>query len=668
MLNSSFGATGRQRSALALRLLSAGVGVVLVSTAANAQQYDPFGRDVSGSSQGQSTSTTQQGSESQHTQASPYPVPAERAGPTQIQDTGSAISDPSSRNNGTVDGISDVGTSTTTNGTVANRARAAQPATVTPPALNEFETFVQKRLGRPLPRFGASLIVPSSRTYSVPTTTTVPPDYKLAPGDELFVGLSGSIEGGVRLQIDSNGRVFVPRVGSVNLAGVSFGDVKSVITRAVGQRYRGFDVAVAVSRLRGIRVFVTGFANNPGSYTVDSLSTLVNAVFAAGGPSAGGSFRNTRLIRNGSVVSNFDLYAFLRDGSRVHDAVLQNGDVLDIAPLGDQVALTGSVNQEGIYEVRPGETLNDILRFAGGSTALADPDRLVLYTLANADSVGGVEVARSAFAAQPVAGGDIVQILSKGTLASPLGHQTVVVRIEGEVNHPGNYIVAPGTSFASVVALAGGTTPRSFLYGTVLERVSVRRQQRESYDEALRQLELTLAGAPLTTSSAIAADQATQQAAAGRALLDRLRQAQPDGRVVLPIEPDGSGLPSSLALENNDAIVIPPRPVTVGVFGSVYRPASFLIDGERALRVRDYLRLAGGTLRLADTRDIFVVHVNGSVIPKRAGALNARVLPGDVVFVPARTQNGSFLARLAQVSGIVLNGAIGAATALALTR
>jgi protein involved in polysaccharide export with SLBB domain len=502
----------------------------------------------------------------------------------------------------------------------------------------------------------------------VPTTTTVPAGYKLGPGDEIFIGLSGSIEGSVSRQIDSNGRVFLPRVGQINLAGVSYGDLKDVIERAVGVRYRGFNVSVAVTRLRGIRVFVTGFANNPGSYTVDSLSTLVNAIFAAGGPSAGGSFRSVRLIRSGETISDFDLYGFLRNGDRSRDAVLQNGDVLYIAPLGEQVALTGSVNQEGIYEARPGESLDDLLRYAGGATALADPDRLILYKLSNANTVGGVQVARESYAAQPIVGGDIVQLLAKGTLATPLERQTVVVRIEGEVNRPGNYVVQPGTSLDQVLQLAGGTTPRAYIYGTNLQRVSVRRQQRESYEEALRQLEVTLAGAPLTSDTTLSVEQAAAQAAAGRTLLERLRQQQPDGRIVLPIQPDGSGLPSSLALENNDAIIVPPRSSTVGVFGAVYRPASFLIEGQRPQRVRDYLAQAGGTLRLADTRDIFVVHANGAVVSKRSGALSQYVLPGDIVFVPTKTQNVSLLARIGQISSILFQGALSAATVVAVTR
>jgi len=652
---------GGRRPLMLRAMLLCGLAATAVTGSSHAQVYDPLGRNVPWGSP-LAPGADQQNGQPQQSQVSPYPLPAERVGPTQIDSGGQSASDVDDSVQGNAT------TTARTNGTNATRQRTVVGQSTPLPPLNEFERFVQERLGRSLPRFGADLLVPASRSYSVPTTTSVPPTYVLAPGDEIFIGLSGSIEGSVSRQIDSNGRVFLPRVGQINLAGVAFSDLKSVIERAVGIRYRGFNVAVAVTRLRGIRVFVTGFANNPGSYTVDSLSTLVNAIFAAGGPSAGGSFRSARLIRNGETVSDFDLYDFLRDGNRLRDAVLQNGDVLYIAPLGRQVALTGSVNQEAIYEARAGETLDDLLRYAGGTTALADPDRVILYTLANANTVGGVQVARGSFAAQPVSGGDIVQILSKGTLATPLERQTVVVRIEGEVNTPGNYVVQPGSSFDQVVALAGGLTARAYAFGTNFQRVSVRRQQRESYEEALRQLEVALAGAPLTADTTLSAEQAAQQLAAARALLERLRQQQPDGRIVLPIQPDSSGLPGTLALENNDTIVVPPRPSTIGVFGAVYRPASFLIDGQPTMRVRDYLDQAGGTLRLADAKQIFVVRANGAVISSRKGALKQRVLPGDIVFVPTKTQNVSFLSRLAQISTILFQGALSAATVVAVTR
>ena len=148
-------------------------------------------------------------------------------------------------------------------------------------------------------------------------------------------------------------------------------------------------------------------------------------------------------------------------------------------------------------------------------------------------------------------------------------------------------------------------------------------------------------------------------------MVDRLRAAQPDGRVVLETAPDSTALPLDTVMENNDRLYIPPTPTTVGVFGAVFRPGSFQVN--RTRRIRDYLELAGGSQRVADNRDIFVVRANGSVLTKKHGALSSAALPGDVVFVPVKTQGSTFWARVRDISGILLGAGITAAAVVGLT-
>lgn len=538
-----------------------------------------------------------------------------------------------------------------------------------PPAKpNEFEQFVETALGEPLPRFGLNLLLPGDRDYAQPATATVPPGYVLNVGDVIAISMAGSIEGSVEREIDTNGRIFLPRVGTVNLTGVRFGDLKEVLTRAINTRFRGFTVDVSVRQLRGIRVYVTGFANNPGAFSVNSLSTMVNAVLAAGGPSAGGSFRSVKLYRNNQLISDFDLYQLVRGGSRANDVVLQNEDVLYIPPLGEQVAVAGSVNAPAIYEAKPGETLQDIVRYAGGPSDLADKSRLMLYRLSDANAVGVQQVPQQVAASAPARGGDIVQVLSEGTLQRPTATQSVLVRIEGEVATPGSYYLPANTRLDDVLAKAGGLTDRAFVYGTRFERVSVRRQQTEAYRDAIRQLEISLSAAPLTADQSIAAGERVAQQQAAREVLERLRAAEPDGRVVLDLPPSATALPANFVLENNDRIVIPARPTTVGVFGAVYRPASFALDGAKPMKVSTYLQRAGGPLRAADKGAIFVVHANGEVLSKKTGALNAYVQPGDVIFVPVKTQSGSLWAKIREITTVVFQLGLGAATIAAINR
>jgi protein involved in polysaccharide export with SLBB domain len=236
------------------------------------------------------------------------------------------------------------------------------------------------------------------------------------------------------------------------------------------------------------------------------------------------------------------------------------------------------------------------------------------------------------------------------------------------VNRPGNYYVTPNTPLATVIEMAGGFTSRAYVYGTKFFRNSVRAQQRESFREAVDQMETVLTTAPLSQDrSAIDASERQAQLAAGRAFIQRLRATEPDGRLVLDLTPYATSLPGNLLLENNDRIIVPPRVDTVGVFGAVYRPASFLINrGGKPRRVRDYVEQAGGPIRAADKANVFVVRANGEVLTKRRGALSAHVLPGDVIFVPIKTRSYSLLAKLRDITQILFQLGLSAAAVAAI--
>ncbi|MFM7402723.1 MAG: SLBB domain-containing protein [Erythrobacter sp.] len=539
------------------------------------------------------------------------------------------------------------------------------PRSLKPPEPGEFELYVERVLGRKLEIFGSDLILPENRDFAVPATATVPPDYRINVGDTIDISLSGSVEGSVQRTVDNNGEIYLPSVGMIRVAGVRNSDLKEFFMRAIGTQYRNFRVGVRVKELRGIRVFVTGFANNPGAFSLSSLSSLANAVFQAGGPSAGGSMRSVKLIRDGREVGEFDLYELLVGGSRLKDFVLENEDVLLIPPVGRQVAVFGSVNKEAIFELRPNETLADLIKLAGGVSNLGDPSRVLLYRATPDSAPGPQQLSMLEAQTTRAAEGDILQVLAQGSLRQPLERQSIIVRIEGEVTKPGNYFVGPDTPMAEVIAMAGGLTGRAFPFGTQLIRNSVRAQQRESFEYAIDQIELTLATSPLTVDSSVTQGQQDLQITAVRNFLSNLRKAEPDGRLVLDIAPGDTAPPGSLVLENNDRIYIPPQPSSVGVFGAVYRPGSFML-GEKSRLIRDYIALSGGTIDAAARSDIFVVRANGEVLIRDKGALSEPALPGDVIFVPVKTRSTDVLARVAQISTVLFQLGLAAATVFAI--
>ncbi|MGH8745904.1 MAG: polysaccharide biosynthesis/export family protein, partial [Burkholderiales bacterium] len=215
---------------------------------------------------------------------------------------------------------------------------AAQPAQLTQPALpattplspdhNEFQDFIFASTGQRLPLFGYNLFQGSPSTFAPVQNVPVTPDYVIGPGDELLIRAWGQIDIDYRAVVDRNGMINLPRVGSIAVAGIAYKDITRFVKTAVSRNFRNFDLLVTMGQLRSIQVFVVGYAKSPGAYTVSSLSTLVNAVFAAGGPSSAGSMRNIQLKRDGKVVTDLDLYDLLLAGDTSRDAKLLPGDVI----------------------------------------------------------------------------------------------------------------------------------------------------------------------------------------------------------------------------------------------------------------------------------------------------------------------------------------------------
>lgn len=536
------------------------------------------------------------------------------------------------------------------------QADSTKLKTPTPPS--EFESFVSDVVGKPLRRFGSELLIPAARDFAAPATVAIPLDYRLNPGDELRLDLSGSVQASnLRLTVDREGRIFVPRVGAVMAGGVRYGDLHDLISRQVARQFRGFELEVTVARLHGITVYVTGFAQTPGSYSVGSLATLVNAVLEAGGPSAGGSFRSIQLRRGGKLVSDFDLYDLLLKGDKSGDVALQNGDVIYIAPAGEQVAVIGSVNQEAIFEVGPNETVYDAVVYAGGINTVADSTRLMVLDSLSEDDTAWQQIGALDAQSRKARRGEVIRVLSRVGIARPLQQQSVLVTIGGEVARPGRYYFQPGTRMADLIAKAGGLTPEAFPYASVITRESVKQQQRESFRRAVEDVEFLLTAQPATSANRAELVQGTNLDLV-RSVVDQLREREPNGRLVFDLPVTAMALPDDLILENNDTVYVPPRPVTVGVFGAVPSPASFAYQPGRT--VRDYLQSAGGVQKLGDRGELFVVRANGTVVSK--GALGQKALPGDLVYVPIAVGRGEFWARLRDITSVLFSGVAAAAS------
>jgi len=219
----------------------------------------------------------------------------------------------------------------------------------------------------------------SPQAYSADSTVPAPADYLLGVGDEVRLQVWGAMDFNTSLTIDRNGQVNIPKVGVVTLAGVAVRDLETTLRAQLGKVFTNFQASATLGRLRGIQVYVVGQARQPGTFQMSSLSTLVNALFASGGPNANGSMRNIELKRGGKIISTIDLYDFIARGDKSRDLPLMSGDVIVIPPVGSRVAVTGAFDQAAIFELKSGATsISDILSLGGGVPTLATTQKALL--------------------------------------------------------------------------------------------------------------------------------------------------------------------------------------------------------------------------------------------------------------------------------------------------
>lgn len=340
---------------------------------------------------------------------------------------------------------SDLGNATTT----PNPNRNLQPTTVPAPPeqLTEFQKFVAGTTGEVLPIFGASLFRNVPSTFAPVEQIPVTPDYIIGPDDELRIRIWGQVNFNANVRVDRSGSVYLPEVGAVHVAGLPFSALDQHLRTEIGRVYRNFDLTVDAGQLRSIQIFVVGQARRPGSYTVSSLSSLVNALFSSGGPSTQGSLRHILLKRQGKTITDFDLYDLLVNGDKSKDAQLLPGDVIFIPPTGPQVALTGSVRHPAIYELHDdGTTLQQLLADAGGASTTASDSRISIERTLNHQSREAMEVAFDmAGLGTTLRDGDVLRVLS----IVPRYKKTVTLR--GNTANPGHFAWHEGMKLSDLI-------------------------------------------------------------------------------------------------------------------------------------------------------------------------------------------------------------------------
>ena len=323
-------------------------------------------------------------------------------------------------------------------------------------------------------RFGMEVFENGTRDLqSIPMDLPVGPDYVLGTGDGVSINLWGGVARRFYQVVDHEGRLNLPESGPVMVAGKSLAEVQELVQKTLRTQFRDVSADVSLSRLRTIRVYVVGDVVRPGAYDVGSLSTPLNALFAAGGPTGRGSLRILKHYRGNQLVQDVDVYDLLLHGVKGNIARLENGDTVMAPPLGGEVTIEGMVRRPAIYELNDEKTLSDALALAGGLLPTAtlrhvEVQRVVAHQketmlsldIPQDDSSEQVTQQLESFRIQD---GDKVRIFP----IAPYNQDAVY--LEGHVIRPGKYSYKQGMRVTDLIASYKDLLPEPALqYGEII--------------------------------------------------------------------------------------------------------------------------------------------------------------------------------------------------------
>jgi polysaccharide biosynthesis/export protein len=316
-----------------------------------------------------------------------------------------------------------------------------------------------------LSQFGYDLF--STRMPASPTFDNVPvsADYIVGPGDELNVLLWGRINRTLKLSVQRDGTVLLPQVGPLPVAGLSFAQTQKLIESQI-DAIEGVQSDVTVGRLKTIQVFTIGQVAEPGLQTVSALAHVSDALIMAGGISKTGSLRRVELRRDNHVIRVVDLYSLLLHGDTSADERLQPRDVIFVPVVGPVVGVAGDVKNSAIYELSGNESIQTVLRMAGGVSAFGYAQRVQVERVQNHQQRIALDVdLDNPQTRQFIAGdGDLIKVFTV------LPDQQNVVKLQGNVNRPGSYQWEEGMRVADLIREGQGVRDRTFFDYALLKR------------------------------------------------------------------------------------------------------------------------------------------------------------------------------------------------------
>lgn len=433
--------------------------------------------------------------------------------------------------------------------------------------------------------YGRNIFRDKNLNFAPSENLATPRNYRLGPGDEVIIDIFGRNQTTLRSIISPEGSINVDILGPVYLSGMTIEEANKYLKKRLAQIYSGLgkssgtDMRLSLGQIRTIQITVVGDVPHPGTYILSAFATAFHALYKAGGVIEPGTLRDIKVIRDDKVIAKIDVYEFLLNGSLSSDVRLEEGDVILVSPYKSLVSIEGGVKRPMFFEMKDGETLSQLLDYAGGFTNGANTGSVTVYRQDN-KSFEVRTVEDKEYASFVMRNGDRVEI---GQLQSRFENR---VTIHGSVFFPGTYELGAVRTALELVEKAGGLLPEAFT-----DRVVVHRERPDKTQEVFS----------------------------------------------LNLTEIMSGLRPDFVLDNNDELFISSTPElkergTMTISGMVAKPGSYPFADNTT--IEDFIIMAGGLLDGASTSRVDVTRrkkdANGMVATNDIGELYSFSLDGGL--------------------------------------
>ncbi|MBZ8204889.1 polysaccharide export protein [Campylobacter coli] len=504
------------------------------------------------------------------------------------------------------------------------------------------ENNISKSTPAQIPVFGAELFNGNFKNY---TQRVYNPDYKIAVGDQISLKIWGAVEFEQILVVDSQGNIFIPKVGAVNLLGVKNSALVSVIKAQVNKIYKNNVFVYAdMNAYQNVSVFVTGSVNAPGLYQGLSSDSVIQYLDKAGGINLEyGSFRDIQILRNNAVIKKIDLYDFLLKG-QMDLFPFRSGDVVLVGNVQSYVFVNGDVQRPFRFELANDiKTLFDLARVAGAKPIVTNA---ILRSYGNDHKLEVSAYNKMQFSKVLLKTGDEVQFNPEYI------SQNISITVNGEHSGLKTLVVRKGTTLEDVSRLivANGQSDMNALQ---VFRKSVAKTQKDLINAQLKELETLALTSPSVTSQGAAIK--AEQAKLILEFIQRARELEPKGQIVI----DKPKSYAEVILEEGDTINVPSKNNLIIVQGEVTLPGAFVYNKGENLKY--YINLAGGYGERADISKVLVIRNNGKA-QRYSGSVD--MMPGDSVLVLPKVESENLqifsmltqiLYQIAVATNVVLN-------------